>query len=89
MKPSADKESNMGGLPGGAAESEDFKKGAFGSAIGPMGVCMTNQVPSIDGYSHTPDVEAFSHANDLDSHGIGQGDGGPSDERAGDSGKGL
>lgn len=64
------------------------KKGQFGMAIKPMGICMDGQEGYMMGYDHTagPDTMEGGMQNPT---GIGMGDGGPTDERAGESGKGL
>lgn len=63
------------------------KKGQFGAAIAPSGIDMSG-APSLSGYSHTAGSD-MAEGGLQNPTSIGVGDGGSSDERAGESGKGL
>lgn len=61
------------------------KKSQFGAHIAPMGIDMCQgEAPSMKGMSQSGPAYESSFMGD-----IGKGDGGPTDERAGESGKGL
>jgi hypothetical protein len=81
MKKSQDKPMADTSKVSGEREPMSAKKGEFGASISPMGI---NTNGEMSGVERSGPAYESSYKGD-----IGKGDGGPSDERAGTSGKGL